>query len=213
MCVILYKKKGDEISRESLKQMATTNPHGIGAAYLDKRAKIWVIHKGLTVKQLTELLHDNNDVIAHFRLATSGIIGSTMCHPFLLSNNINNCTAKNTRGKCIIAHNGVVSHYGNDKISDTVDFITNVMCKLATLEDMLKVCKAVGSKWAITDREDVHLIGHFERLNIGLVSNTHWRIPKITQSTKIVWNNYDWDKSWDTHNYTKSVRNKEDESR
>lgn len=216
MCVILYKQKGDKISQESLKLMATANPHGIGAAYLE--GNLWRIKKGLTVKLLTELLYDYDNVIAHFRLATSGIIGNTMCHPFLLSKNVRDCTAKNTYGKCIIAHNGIVSNYGNNNISDTVDFITNVMCKLATTEDVLKLCKAIGSKWIITDGKDVHLIGHFERLDIGLVSNTHWRIPKVTQPTKIVWNNYNWSNELDSrynlnsYTYTKSIGDKDNES-
>lgn len=83
MCIIIIKQKTQKISKETLRNSARINPHGLGIIWLDNfkvehmKSKDWL------------KLHTSRPFIAHFRFATIGVVNRANIHPFQCGANKN----------------------------------------------------------------------------------------------------------------------------
>lgn len=104
------------------------------------------------------------EIVAHFRFATHGAKSIANCHPWPVD-----------KGS-MLYHNGVISGFGSEELSDSGEFAS----VLGTLkpERRLAICEAVadsGQKFALFHGGEWHLIGRFEELRKGVMcSNLHW---------------------------------------
>ena len=131
MCVIAYKPLGTPLPKhfdEIAWNCFQANPDGIGIAWLPKRVHKVQIFKGFFNfdkfwEKLESLYISESDILAiHFRIATSGNIDATMCHPFPISDKVNFLQAKTASvGKCLL-HNGILGE-GKGALSDTAVFV------------------------------------------------------------------------------------------
>lgn len=124
MCIAIVKPQGTEISDEILNNCFENNSDGAGIAYA-KDGKIYVIkgifNKDKFIKVVREVEKiAQGDILIHCRIATSGEIDKTNCHPHKVNDNL------------VMIHNGVldINVPKNSKVSDTVLFIKNYLSKL-----------------------------------------------------------------------------------
>ena len=121
MCIAINSPKGTTPKKESLKESFKNNPHGGGFAFVDD-GKI-IIKKGfMDFNKFFRAYNDANlqskNKLIHFRIKTSGKINYENCHPFMVTD------------KLAMIHNGVIPNFGNDKISDTREFISMVLAPI-----------------------------------------------------------------------------------
>lgn len=103
MCVIIIKKDGKTIPKETLKTSARINPHGLGIVWLDTFEVSY--HKSNEYN----LLNTKRPFIAHFRYATIGAVNKSNTHPFTCG----------TNDKELLMMNGTIKGLGNHKKSDS----------------------------------------------------------------------------------------------
>ncbi len=117
MCIAIYKPKGIAIKRSTLLNCNLNNPDGAGYMYVDE-GKLH-IKKGYFT--FAEFWYDysrdaekyrKSPFLIHFRIATSGLLDNTNCHPFRISK---------TTG---FIHNGIFFDLNNISglLSDTILF-------------------------------------------------------------------------------------------
>jgi len=133
MCVIVAKEKGVKPpSLETLRKCFIKNNDGAGFMYVGDDNKVH-IRKGLmtipnfmSAWQQQEFTEDDI-VVAHFRIGTSGGKGKDMTHPFPLTDNEKELKKLQWAGNVGIAHNGVISNKGSKNLSDTAEFIKEIL--------------------------------------------------------------------------------------
>lgn len=176
MCVIAIKPRNKKINYKTAKKMWDSNPDGAGiACHLSKTT---IISKGyMDFKDLWLDLNNMQDLllVVHFRLATHGDKNQAMTHPFVISSDLAESTKCYTETeKPVIVHNGIITGYGNQIISDTSDFILRVLSKFDTVQDMKGVLGLTNSKFVVMHENKLHLIGKFEKYKGLTVSNTNF---------------------------------------
>lgn len=113
MCIIIWKPRKSTIVKRELKSAFNANSDGAGFCILRKEHLL--INKGFFhFKDFWKAYHDfaSEDVLIHFRIATSGGISHDNCHPFYISKKKN----------LILAHNGILNQFTpkpNSTLSDT----------------------------------------------------------------------------------------------
>lgn len=129
MCIIIVNKKDNILSDEILTGAFVNNPDGAGFMYsVNNKLKIV---KGIfnleEFKQVYKKLKKiaKSDLVIHCRIATTGLINKTNCHPHKINNTIG------------MVHNGVslIDTTKNSKKSDTILFIEKYL-KLITSNDL-----------------------------------------------------------------------------
>ena len=141
MCIAIIKPKGYAIpTKEMLKRCWDNNPNGGGFAF--NNGESVEIHKGfMKFKEFYKFLintskkHDlvNNDLVLHFRIATSGGVNPECTHPFPISHNLNDLKLKSCKCDKAFVHNGIISGYGGKDYSDTMHYIINVISNIHDL--------------------------------------------------------------------------------
>jgi glutamine amidotransferase len=123
MCVIAYQQPGAEVSGNKFRRCWDKNSDGGGLSYIEE-GKV-VISKGyFDMKEMLgeyrkqRELHPDSPFILHFRIATHGAINEENTHPFYV------------RDDLVLAHNGILSNFGSDELSDTRDYIDSVLKNL-----------------------------------------------------------------------------------
>jgi len=157
MCLIISKQSGTNLPDEqNLINGFRRNSDGIGIAWRKKNEKIVNIKKDFKdvdnlIKFLKENISIEDDLIVHFRLASSGIKDEGNAHPFPITKNKELLRKTNLQCKQALAHNGTLSEYSNDELySDTQLFITEILadplikCHLNNKTIKKLVDKAVG---------------------------------------------------------------------
>jgi len=122
MCIIVVNKK-DRLERNTLKACWDNNPDGAGLCWNNEDGSIDVFKelfkfKVFYKKYLSVREEIDTPIILHFRIATSGKVNKQNCHPFEVNPGL------------WFAHNGMISGYGGNKISDTVEFNKIVLQEL-----------------------------------------------------------------------------------
>ena len=111
MCIAIYKPEGIKIDKATLERCFDANPDGAGFMYQDN--KQLHMHKGFfTFKEFYKDFkkHENKQSVIHFRIKTHGPINKDNCHPFMINQSIG------------FVHNGVISGFGINDMSDTRHF-------------------------------------------------------------------------------------------
>lgn len=223
MCVIVYKEQGQEFpSKQILSNCYDNNSDGCGYMYAYK-GNVY-IKKGFmrfhdfwqSLKDTRALYGDNLAYIMHFRISTQGGVRKDCCHPYPLSDKMDDLRQLRFKSEIGIAHNGIISltsTYYNKTITynDTMEFITDYLSLIIKRKDyykdkdtLLLIERLCGSRLAILDGK-----GHCELIGKGWVndggiwySNNSYKERKYTTTTTpttttlgTTWYNYsDWDK-------------------
>ena len=200
MCIAIYKPSKKTISKDILKRCYDSNPDGAGFMYADK--KELKVHKGFFefdkfYQAYQE--HQAKKCVIHFRIKTHGKVDETNCHPFLINPTLG------------FVHNGIISGFGNDTYSDTIQFNEAILQKLvgkwgnlSLFQDPIVnlIERSIGwSKLIMLDRHGNHKIFNEEKgeWNDGVwYSNSSYKpAPKYPIQTSL---NYDW------RNYSKNTK-------
>ena len=121
MCIAIMKSENKKISKTTLQRCYESNPDGAGFMFAaDKKL---TVKKGyFTFKEFYKEYkpHENKQVLLHFRIKTHGPIDKNNCHPFLVNSGLG------------FIHNGIISGYGDNKQSDTIDFNKSILQKIVS---------------------------------------------------------------------------------
>lgn len=121
MCIAIYKDKDLTISKETLQQCFKSNPDGAGFMYAqDKELHI---QKGFfTFDEFYDAYqqHEKKRAVIHFRIKTHGKIDKANCHPFHIHKGLG------------FVHNGIISGFGNQEVSDTREFSEGILKPLVS---------------------------------------------------------------------------------
>ena len=190
MCIIVAKPMNIEMpDEETLLECFLSNPDGAGFMWADgKQVRIrkgfmeWEDFMEALDEELPEPMRKDVALVMHFRIATHGKVQPMCCHPFPISSDESELQATRIDARFGIAHNGVIhGRRTNDKRSDTMDFIAEVVAPLMKMNpnfmknshamDLLEgACK---SKLAIMDNSgDLVTVGDFIEDDGVLYSNT-----------------------------------------
>lgn len=156
--------------------MWQANPDGAGVVVMTPSYAD--MYKGImSVDELWDLLEKLQEahLIIHFRYATHGSKNQEMTHPFIVASNPEQALALNARtSEPMLVHNGILTYYGNDTVSDTADFVINALSKLSSEEEMVKLLQSIGSKHVLISKGLFWKIGGFEKHRGLWVSNTYF---------------------------------------
>lgn len=210
MCVIVNKNRGIELPRkELLENCFSNNSDGAGMMY-NLNGKVY-IEKGFMkfdefYNRLMELDKKINLVdrglVMHFRISTSGGINKGNCHPYPISNNVNDLKALRFTTDLGMAHNGIMSKYEpskNSTLNDTQTFIKTYLSKVYEVyKDFLKddvMMKAieyeVGSKLSFLDTEgNITTVGKFEEYEGCQYSNSTYSYNYYSSSYWSKWSSW-----------------------
>jgi predicted glutamine amidotransferase len=124
MCIAVIIPPKKMIDKETYDECAKSNNHGYGFAYI--KSKVLMVCKHPTDKEgiYQHLLSARSEcpyspILLHFRYATHGKRDKLNTHPHY-----------SPEHKALIIHNGIISGYGTDAKSDTVDFVEKMIDKL-----------------------------------------------------------------------------------
>lgn len=195
MCVIVHKERGKDIpSDEIIEKCFKKNPDGSGILLHRDGTKTLEIHKGYmklddfktVLKELN--VNKNDDLVMHFRITTSGGTSPENCHPFPISNKIDDLKATRINTPRAFVHNGVLGK-GDEilKISDTQVFVKDIISREEVSDhlensEIKKIITKVadsGQRFFIADAEkDI-----FERYGTWYENDGIWY-------SNLAWKNY-----------------------
>lgn len=192
MCVIAIKTRDVVLEKNTISQMFSTNRDGAGFAIINEDKSVEISKGYSNVDILWEDLETLQDqyLVLHFRIRTSGPVSGPMTHPFVLDPDIEIASALNiVTEKPVLFHNGYIKEYGNDLISDTLDFATSTLVYVPTLAAKKKLLLETCSKYVLIEDGVAWMFGTFtqhKRLNCSntLFSNYY----ASTWATRRVWN-------------------------
>ena len=147
MCIIVAKKKGINIpNEETLRECFNRNSDGAGLMYV-KDGKIHIEKGYMTFAAFIERLNNLNkelnfkekSLVMHFRITTSGGTKPENCHPFPISDKVEDLKATSIITEDVaMAHNGIINTYSgvleNDKLSDTQLFVQRAVYPIYQLD-------------------------------------------------------------------------------
>jgi gamma-glutamylaminecyclotransferase len=134
MCLIIHNPKGKDISDEILDNAMYMNPDGFGIFFHDTKETIHTMKWDETY----DLLNIGRPYTAHFRYATSGLIGKKSCHPFVIDDTFS------------LMMNGTIERLVSAKTVDTV-----ALCKILkgmSERKMLDVLSTYACRFALINR-------------------------------------------------------------
>lgn len=156
------------ITKRTLRAMFTANSDGAGYMY----AKDGVVHinKGLftfrtfyKAFRMDERANPDANFVIHMRIATSGLVDETNCHPFKVNDKIAFC------------HNGIFSKMGTRYISDTREFMYSVLQKLPpNFIDRPDVLNAL-EQYAIAGSNKLVFLDNEGYIFIANQNGGHWK--------------------------------------
>lgn len=179
MCVIIHKPAGVFLSKKTLSKCWSSNSDGVGIAVPDREKKTAEVIKGVMtldgVFGLMALLEEK-ELVVHFRWATHGLSNRSQTHPFPIAKLIQPTDAElNFESDKLIFHNGVLSSFGNKKLSDTADFTQSVLAHLPDKEAMKTILSSFSSeKFILVYEGEIERIGKFEENRGCWFSNLFW---------------------------------------
>ena len=173
MCVIAYAAKGVDISEKEFRTCFANNPDGAGFMIYDPQKKKVHIRKGfMKFDELWNAVKDlpnDKDRVFHFRIATSGKVSPECCHPFVLTDNLDEMRQTDVYSDIGFSHNGVMADFTpsealNAPYSDTMHFGAEILYPLRfklydeSTQYLLK--KAMGTnKYAILGKKGAIILG------------------------------------------------------
>ena len=141
MCIVIAKRKGAKYDLDTAIQMCingfNNNNQGCGLALKRKDDTKIFIYKTMSINEFINQLislqvKDEDELILHFRISTSGKIDVKNCHPFIISKKQSYLrVVEGFIEKPVMAHNGVFYDYDdfksvmNDSYHFAAQFLTN----------------------------------------------------------------------------------------
>lgn len=111
------------MEKDTLENCFDANSDGAGFAYIDDGTLMWM--KGFfTFDEFYKAYapHAERELIAHFRIATAGVIDTFNCHPWII---------ENCQGYAFaVMHNGVLAYPSSKDKSDTGHFVDELLTPL-----------------------------------------------------------------------------------
>ena len=185
MCIAIMKSANKKISKSTLRRCYDANPDGAGFMYAED--KQLVVKKGyFTFKEFYKEYrpHGDKQVLIHFRIKTHGPIDKNNCHPFLVNSGLG------------FIHNGIISGYGSNSKSDTIEFNEAILQKIVAKhgnnslfdDPMVELIENVigYSKLVFLDRHGNYTIMNEKKgnWNDGVwYSNMSWKKPEPVKHT------------------------------
>lgn len=134
MCIIIINKQGDIIPNDMLLKSATINPDGLGVTWLD------TFETEYSLSSEWATLAVNRPYVAHFRLATVGVVSLENNHPFEIG-----------KTGCMLYQNGTVASLGDSTTTDT-EHMAQILA--ATHGDhWSSILEMSDCRWVIVDTE------------------------------------------------------------
>lgn len=167
MCVIVHKERNVDIPKKNiLKACFEANPHGSGILLWRQNSNIAEIYKGfMTFDAFYDIFQSlmikkEDECILHFRITTAGGTCKENCHPFPISNDINEIKALRINTTKALVHNGIIGR-GTDNLSDTQLFVMDVLASSDVIYNNLddeSIQKMIenftpGNRYIIVDTE------------------------------------------------------------
>lgn len=141
MCIIAYLPAGKTVTEKEIENMYGSNKDwfGISIRVEDKLiVQKWMIDLAGIKNILLWEMAVNNEVVAHFRLATDGTVNKLNCHPFILDEDIRKIQKSwGIKDSPVLHHNGIFSEFKttfNSSHSDTVEFISKFFHKVSDMD-------------------------------------------------------------------------------
>lgn len=200
MCIIAVSPKGKELpSYETREHMWRRNPDGAGIMYT--RNGYVEIEKGFMTfsameRRISELAREidltDTPVIMHYRITTHGGTCPELTHPFPLTSSARKLRSTHIRTNFGIAHNGIIPIQTTPGMSDTSEYIADVLCELPkgfeqdrAIRDRI-AHEISGSRMVFLDGYGhITRIGTWHRDNGGCwYSNTGYIIPPAYDTLK-----------------------------
>lgn len=201
MCVIACCVKR-RLTKDEFYECFKSNSDGVGISWYENGLNHYV--KGLmdcneawaVYKSIPGVKH-----VVHFRLASAGSVCEELTHPFACDDDdMNNLTYHGDAP--LLCHNGTVAGWRDHmlsylinrkkRISGRMSDTRFVSMLLADVGDC--VLDVVNGKWALFDKGNIYVWGHFEQENMILFSNTSYRPSKYGYKSSKKWDNYN--NSW-----------------
>lgn len=226
MCVIIVADKGtsktSELFYTYIRTGATTNDDGLGFAYRKEGENKIFLSKGYfkveeLISDLTKSdLKDADELIVHCRIRTSGKVNDVNCHPFVISDKMDEIIMLNGEtDKPVLAHNGGFSDYtyNSSDFSDTYHFTRQVMSipevyallkrDQATFEQLFKPIINYNKIAILDPQTGIKLIGYFtidangwQYSNSGCVPYTKSKNYTTAVSEEDVYENSEFEKGY-----------------
>lgn len=144
MCIICHKECGVKLPNiEILKACFESNRHGAGILVWRSGRQTAEIHKGYMSFQAFEdaykklCITDDDNVVFHFRISTAGGINRENCHPFPISENVEDLKKLDIENvQRALVHNGIIGA-GDKDLSDTQLFIKYVLAQSSDIYEHL----------------------------------------------------------------------------
>lgn len=178
MCIIVYRNAGIKLTPETIDKMWTGNQDGAGLAYYTEGG-IRVIKGMMTKEDLQKELDAHLDVnlVFHVRNATAGKKNKFMCHPYVISARMKTALKPDCLAKAVLFHNGIISGFGNKKISDTADFVVNGLSHVDGLAARKTILRAMSGKYVIMQDGETWLMNGFDKVTLpeGEIECSHDR--------------------------------------
>lgn len=115
MCVIMkYTLDSGFPKEETLKSAEMLNKDGGGIAWIDNGKVKWEKGMHITSGYIMDLIEKEKmqlPIIVHFRIATHGTVDTPLCHPFAISEGVDDLSAKGEDEQGVLFHNGVWHDY------------------------------------------------------------------------------------------------------
>ena len=187
MCIIAIKPVGEKLMDDKvIMNMFSNNPDGAGIMYAS--GGMVNIEKGfMNVDRLLDRLHSFKNptdmtIVIHCRIGTGGGNTAANCHPFPISNKINELKKTKNRTDIGVAHNGIINIVTSRKdISDTMEYISsrlvylyNAVPEFYKNKDLMTLINnEITSKMVFLDgMGDYYTVGGFVENNGILYSNS-----------------------------------------
>lgn len=144
MCVICVSRKGfQQPDLDTLKTMFRNNPHGAG--YMFARSGKVYIKKGFMKEHeflkavKAEEFTPNDVVVYHCRISTGAGVAPKYCHPYPLTNQLEDMFELSTECEIGVVHNGIIHQPDCEpnKYTDTQNFIANYLSWIFEDEDAI----------------------------------------------------------------------------
>lgn len=201
MCVIVVKPKGVKMpSKNVLRRCHKRNDDGAGFA-IKRRGEI-IISKGFfkfgTLMQRlgSHRITEDDELLIHFRISTSGEINWACSHPFPVSTDMVELKKDENKTDFAVAHNGVIREYNHSKVvSDTMLFIQDMVAK-PEIKDNLYESNAIrsllkefigSSKLAFLHKDKgLLMIGNFQEHEGCFFSNDSYKKHRVVTTYRHV---------------------------
>ena len=189
MCVIIYIPKGEQISKQELKDAWTTNSDGSGFATIINNH----VHFEKGFMTFSEFFHavkkfiGGYELVLHFRISTSNAINKIQTHPYKLGNKT--CLKGDTISP-VICMNGII--YGQQEYkgyNDTMSYIQDHKLAFKVInQDILNIIASdTACKWAVVTPQGVLISDNFTYYQGRYYSNKNHLTPTYKKTCNITY--------------------------